>query len=167
MIMKIEITNEEKKVKVCFRRLRGFVTKVFKVLGLPKESELGVVFVTQSRIKELNKIARKKDSVTDVLSFPSADFEVGETIDYETGKLLHIINPENNHIYLGEIVLCTTVAQIQAKEFGHSLEAEVYRLIVHSVLHLIGYDHETDKDYGIMHRREIEVLQKLGYNFSI
>ena len=103
-------------------------------------------------IKNLNKIYRNKDAVTDVLSFP---------LTSEDGTVE--INPETGAVQLGDVVISLETAVKQAQNFGHSLEREVGFLTVHSMLHLLGYDHETSQlDQRIMREKEESVLEKLG-----
>lgn len=164
--MKIEISNEEKNLKICFRKLRSFVLRISKILGLPSDSEISISFVREETIKSLNAEHRKKNVITDVLSFPSGNFVAGEVITRNKAVEQNLINPESDNIFLGDIIICTLRASEQAVEFGHALEDEIYRLVVHSILHLIGYDHECDKDYKLMHKKEMEILRELGYNFN-
>ena len=104
------------------------------------------------KIKNLNKIYRNKDSVTDVLSFPLTGSDGSVEINQETGAVL-----------LGDIVISLETAVKQASNYGHSLEREIGFLTVHSMLHLLGYDHETSQlDQRIMREKEESVLEKLG-----
>ena len=111
--------------------------------------ELSVTFVDMDEIHELNNQYRGVDRPTDVLSFPQfADIE--EEL------------PEVGEICLGDVVICKDKAQEQAKEFGHSFEREIIYLFTHSVLHLLGYDHEEEEDKKLMRAREEEVMSHLG-----
>ena len=102
-------------------------------------------------VKEYNKEYRDIDKSTDVLSFP-----LGENGVYDT-------NPETNNKMLGDIVISLEKAQEQAEEFGHSFEREIAFLTVHSMLHLLGYDHVNGgMEQGHMREREETVLAKLG-----
>ena len=114
---------------------------------LPAEVELSCV--TKEEIKQLNYEFRNKDSVTDVLSFP-----LGENGVYD-------INPENNLKLLGDIVICTDVAAEQADTYGHSLQREICFLTVHSMLHLLGYDHMQEDDAIIMRNKEKKIMTAL------
>mgnify|MGYP003308797983 CR=1 FL=1 len=134
------------------------------VLRQPTEVEVNVAFVSAEEIKVVNAKERKKDVPTDVLSFPAFDLKVDEIIDLSNDKYKWNINPENEHFCLGDILLCKEVAKKQAEELGHTLKAELVRLVVHSVLHLVGYDHIEDADYEIMHAKELEILKKCGYD---
>lgn len=107
--------------------------------------EISVSFVDNDEIKELNKRFRGKDIETDVLSFPMNDELEGE--DY-----LPI---------LGDIIISMEKANIQAKEYDHSLEREIAYLTAHSMFHLMGYDHLTEEEKNIMRKKEKEVMKKL------
>lgn len=106
--------------------------------------EVSVSFVTNKEIRELNKIYRNVDSDTDVLSFPMDDEEDPEGV-----------------IMLGDVILSTQKIIEQAQYFGHSLEREMIYLTVHSMLHLLGYDHMTDDEKEEMRDREKAVMKSL------
>ncbi|MBR4410308.1 MAG: rRNA maturation RNase YbeY [Firmicutes bacterium] len=111
-------------------------------------SEISVTFVDMEEIHQLNLDYRGVDSPTDVLSFPQFD---------DLNDL-----PEDGEIALGDVVICKQKAEEQAEEFGHSFEREIMYLFVHSVLHLLGYDHMDEDEKKIMRRREEEVMTELG-----
>ena len=112
------------------KRVRGVESKLLSkiahraldVLGLNK-AELSIVLVSDAQIRRLNKLYRNKDKPTDVLSFP-----IGEKVE--------------DWLILGDIVISVDTAKRQAKELGYSLEEELKRLLVHGLVHLLGYDHE-------------------------
>ena len=139
---KIYITNEQQDMPVT-QALRGLIRRAvngaLRYEGFEKDAEVSVTLVTAEGIKELNAEYRDKDAVTDVLSFPIFD------------------DMDDEMAILGDIVLCLSRAQEQAKEYGHSFEREVAFLTVHSVLHLLGYDHETGEE----DEREMFDRQKL------
>lgn len=134
-----------------------------KALKQPEEIEINIAFVSADEIKRVNEKERNKPQPTDVLSFPAYDLKVGEIIKLTEDKFKWNINPENNHFSLGDILLCKEVAKNQAKELKHTLKEEFVRLTIHSLLHLLGYDHIEDGDYEIMHKKELELLKKCGY----
>lgn len=111
-------------------------------------SEISVTFVDMEEIHQLNLDYRQVDRPTDVLSFPQFD---------DLNDL-----PEEGEIALGDVVICKEKAEEQAEEFGHSFEREIIYLFVHSVLHLLGYDHMDEDEKKIMRRREEEVMEQLG-----
>ncbi len=117
-----------------------------------KDTEVSVTFVDNQEIRRLNRDYRGKDIETDVLSFPLSDKDHLE------------INAENGYVILGDIVLSMEMAFKQAEMYGHLLEREVAFLTVHSMLHLLGYDHETSPlEQRKMREKEESVLEKLGF----
>ena len=116
--------------------------------------EVSVLITDDEGIHELNRDFRGIDRKTDVLSFPMLEFESEEKPVEET-----LFGAEN---ILGDIVISLETAVAQAQEYGHSVLREICFLCVHSMLHLFGYDHETDADRQKMREREEYFLNKLG-----
>ncbi|ADL07683.1 rRNA maturation RNase YbeY [Thermosediminibacter oceani] len=117
--------------------------------GVAGEVEVSVVFVDNDYIRELNRSYRGKDMPTDVLSFSMRETSADEAFD----------GNEEVERMLGDIVISLEKAREQADAFGHSFEREVGYLVVHGVLHLLGYDHEEERDKKIMREKEEEVLR--------
>ena len=117
------------------------------------------VFVSAEEIRELNARTRGVDKVTDVLSFPSLDNIRGKALK-KADFPLDI--DEEGRLFLGSVVICKQRAQEQAEEYGHSYLRELTYLIVHGVMHCLGYDHITDEEQKEMRAQEEEVLAKLG-----
>ena len=116
--------------------------------------EVGVTFVDDEAIRMLNREHRNIDRKTDVLSFPMlSDVRSVEKTD---------IDPETGLVYLGDVVISVETAMRQAEEFGHSLEREIAFLTVHSMMHLMGYDHICESDRRIMRTHEEAVLDELN-----
>lgn len=124
-------------------------TAVLDYENIPQNAEISFTAVTLEEIHEINLKHRGIDRPTDVLSFPLIDFE-REAI------------PENQKIYLGDIVLCFERALEQSKEYGHSFEREIAFLTAHSMLHLLGYDHINPEEEKIMFAKQEDILQQLG-----
>ena len=139
----VEIINRQRHQKINPKDWREFGDKALQVIGKDAENAT-IVFVSDSAIKELNRRFRGKNYPTDVLSFPSAE----EPFEIE------------NAAQLGEIIISVPRAAAQAKENGLSFADEVRQLILHGLLHLCGYDHETDQ--GEMNRLELRLRKKLG-----
>ncbi|MBR3759719.1 MAG: rRNA maturation RNase YbeY [Ruminococcus sp.] len=158
--LKVYVKNNQTEIKipVGIRLLiRRCCQAVLTTEKFNKDAEVSVSFVSNNEIKDLNKIYRNKDSVTDVLSFPLTD---------EDGSVE--INPETGAVLLGDVVISLETAVKQAKNYGHSLEREIGFLTVHSMLHLLGYDHETNTlDQQIMREKEESVLDKLGISRDV
>lgn len=108
--------------------------------------EISISYVTPSEIQELNAGYRKKNMVTDVLSFPMYE----EVTELEVESLL------------GDIVICPICAQEQSLEYEHSFEREMVYLTIHSMLHLLGYDHMEEEEKTEMRTVEKEILQKIA-----
>jgi len=137
----IDIVNRQRRQNINQKHWRDFAARAIEVIGNRREA-VTIVFVSDSAIRKLNKQFRDTDRVTDVLSFPA--------------------EPEHfeNQSSLGEIVISTDRAGAQAKTNGLSLQNEIEQLILHGLLHLCGYDHETDN--GEMTRLELKLRKKLG-----
>ena len=131
--------------------IRRCCTAVLVMEEFPQDAEISVTIVDNEKIKELNKKYRDIDSETDVLSFP-----LGENGVYD-------INHDTGEAELGDIVLSLEKAQEQAEHYGHSLDREVGYLTVHSMLHLLGYNHEEGgMELVRMREKEEKVLTELG-----
>jgi len=137
------IVNLQRKVKLDAKGFRPFVELLSAATDEASGKTFSVAFVSDDRMKQLNEMFRGKGATTDVLSFPHEPDE---------------FDPDKDN--LGDIVISTEQAQKQSDENGLSLDAEIRQLILHGVLHLCGYDHETDD--GEMNARELELRDKLG-----
>ena len=154
---KINITDEEveelKKVMLC----------ALKEEEVEVPTEISLVFVDNEEIREINNDTRNIDRETDVLSFPMLDYE-----DKKVFKEMYknydfdVTYKDGEDIVLGDIVLSLEKALEQSKEYNHSFQREASYLVVHSVLHLLGYDHMVEEDKIVMRRREEEILEKLN-----
>lgn len=121
-------------------------------------AEINLILTDGGGIHFYNKQYRNMDRETDVLSFPVSDFKAGEIyLDCDN------INPENNYLSLGDIIISIPRMKAQAKDFGHSETREIAFLTAHAVLHLLGYDHITPNDARIMERTCEQALDALGY----
>ena len=150
MKTKIYIENEQNLLKLNFslkHLLHSSIRAALAYEHFDRPVEVSVTLVDNEAIHAMNRESRGVDRPTDVLSFPMFDE------DFDNGQLC----------VLGDIVLSTEQASIQAKEYGHSLKREIAFLTVHSMLHLLGYDHETSpEDEADMFRRQEEILTKMG-----
>ena len=152
--VKVTITNEQKKIKIPVG-LRGLIRRAciasLKEQGFDEGAEVSVLLVDDERIHGINFEHRNVDRATDVLSFP-----LGENGEYDT-------NPETGAKMLGDVVISADTAVKQADLYGHGLEREIAYLTVHSVLHLLGYDHVNGGlEKTIMREKEEAVLDALG-----
>lgn len=118
-----------------------------------------LLFVDGDEIRRLNREMRDTDKVTDVLSFPALDGVKGQSIK---GAEHPYEIDENGELLLGSIAICQDRAKEQAEEYGHSYNRELHYLIVHGIMHCLGYDHMTDEDKREMREKEEYILGKLG-----
>lgn len=130
----IEVVNRQRRVRIDTQVWSSFATKALAAIG-KNESSATIAFVSDKKIRELNRQFRGIDKATDVLSFPSD-------------------GPD-----LGDIAVSVDTAAAQAKDNGLKLDEEIAQLILHGLLHLSGYDHETDN--GEMNRLELRLRKKL------
>lgn len=154
----ISIVNLQRKVKIDLKPFREFINTLPTIVSEAADSSVSVAFVSDRRMTELNKFFRGKDSTTDVLSFPHEpdEFETkSDGLSRSEGGTPEGVTPT----FLGDIVISVEQAQRQAKENKLTLENEIKQLILHGLLHLCGYDHETDS--GEMNARELELRKKL------
>lgn len=143
-----------------YKLVTEFVAKnVIKFMGFPDNLEVAIDFVSEKAIKKLNHDFRDIDKVTDVLSFPAFELQAGEEFDVEFAENERLKN-ENGLFHFGDIAICFKQMKRQAKEYGVTVELELKKLVIHSMLHLMGYDHIKDEDYLIMKEQE-EKLDKL------
>ncbi len=152
--VKVIISDKQKSVKLPGGTrflVRKACTATLKVEGFLDDAEINVTFVDRKEINEINLEFRSIDAPTDVLSFP-----LGENGIYDT-------NPESGAKMLGDVLICTEIAMHQAEMYGHGIEREIAYLTVHSVLHLLGYDHiDGGLQKAIMREKEELVLGLLG-----
>lgn len=123
-----------------------------------KNIALNVYFVGEKKIRTINRERREIDRVTDVLSFPMLDIKAGEIINLDEHKI--DVDPYNNTLTIGEIIICNKVAKSQAKKYGHSYIREVAFLFLHGLLHCLGYDHIKDEDRVVMEEMQTRILNK-------
>ena len=152
--IRVIISNRQKQVRVptgVRMLIRRCCHAVLQLENFPDSAEISVSFVDNDQIREMNRQYRNKDAATDVLSFP-----MGENGHYD-------VNHETGAKILGDIVISVPKAMEQAKTYGHTLEREMGYLTAHSMLHLLGYDHE---DGGLarvrMREKEERVMRELG-----
>ena len=139
----VEVVNRQRHRKIVAKQWREFAEKALRAIGGDKRSAT-IVFVSDDAIRKLNRRFRGKSLATDVLSFP-AGAEVFE---------------EKNGLHLGDVVISVERAAVQAKANKLSFSGEVEQLTLHGLLHLCGYDHESDN--GKMNRLELKLRRKLG-----
>lgn len=141
----IEVINELEQIPEIenIHPLATFALKYMKV----ENAVMNIIFVTQDEIKKINKEYRNIDSVTDVISFALEDDSTFVETEYRI---------------LGDIYICLDRAKHQARDYNHSLKREICFLTIHGILHLLGYDHITEKDEKIMFKLQEEILNEFG-----
>ena len=139
----IDVVDLQRKVRLDLPSVKAFTGRLISEVPETAGRTFSVAFISDSRMKQLNSFFRSRDSTTDVLSFP-----------YEPDEFA----PDKKH--LGDIVISAEQAERQAVENGLTLDAEVRQLVLHGLLHLCGYDHETDN--GEMDARELMLREQMG-----
>ena len=145
--MKLQIENSQNKIKIDKRKIRNTVLKVLKTLDCP-DKEISLSFVDDEYIKQLNKQYLGKDQATNVLSFSLQEGEYGD------------INPQ----ILGDIIVSVETAQRDALYGKLNIAREIDFLLIHGILHLLGYNHEntTKKESNKMQQKEKELFNKIN-----
>lgn len=153
----IEITEE------LIKLIKDIVKYTLKQEMFYWDYEISIIFIDNENIKKINNEYRNINEETDVLSFPMLEYPKGKTykdvyVDFEFDDSYF----NENKIVLGDIALSFEKAKEQSIEFGHSLLREISYLVVHSVLHLLGYDHMENEDKLKMRKREEEILKSFN-----
>jgi len=158
--MKISYLNQQDKYKLN-KELKDMIKKAaaatLSYMDFRKDVEISVMLTDNQGIQELNALHRNIDRPTDVLSFPMFDYD-------EDGEIIEEYADFNEmgELCLGDIVLSLERAGEQAEEYGHSFTREVTFLTVHSMLHLLGYDHMTPEDEEEMFGYQNDILEEMG-----
>lgn len=151
--VRVIITDSQKKVRIptgLRMRVRRACIAVLREEKFKGNAEVSVTFVDNEEIRRLNAQFRDKDVETDVLSFPMGEDGVYD-INHDTGAKI-----------LGDVVISMEKAQEHAILYEHSFEREVCYLTVHSMLHLLGYDHMTPEEKAVMRMKEETVMAQMG-----
>jgi len=139
----IDVVNLQRKITIDVEAIRSFTQLLADEVSESNGRRCSVAFISDRRMKQLNEMFRGKATTTDVLSFPHEPDE---------------FDPDKDN--LGDIVISVEQASKQAVENGLTLEGEIKQLILHGLLHLCGYDHETDD--GEMNERELVLRAQLA-----
>ena len=153
------ILNRQRQVSISVDDLEKFSAKLRKLLKIPAEA-MTICLVTKEDIAKWNRAYRGKNRPTDVLSFtadePPAKQGVSRSSRMRAPAKFHV----DASAYWGDIAIAPAIARQNARRFGRDLNDEMRILILHGILHLMGYDHETDN--GQMYRREMRLRRRLG-----
>jgi len=161
--MTVEISYESKKdLDVPYKDIiERMVIAALDFEKCPYEAEVSVTVVDDDEICRINKEYRNIESSTDVLSFPFNEWETpGDFEGIEDS--IDAFNPESGELLLGDIILSADHIENQALEYGHSRTRELAFLVVHSMLHLMGYDHMNDEERVIMEEKQRKILELEG-----
>ena len=158
MSIKVNILNQQKVLSLP-KEWRALVRKACTTAVLCEQfkddCEINVTFVDDKKIREINNDFRGIDKSTDVLSFP-----LGDENGYE-------VNPENTLITLGDVIISVEHALKQADLYGHGVDRELAYLTVHSILHILGYDHvNNEQERAVMRYHEEVILEKMGLDIK-
>lgn len=149
---KIQITDEMKKL------IEDCLVGTLEWCNFPLGASISIILVDNPTIAKINSEFRHVKGHTDVLSFPIIDIQPGEM---GMDDLSNDMDLENGGVILGDIIISMEQAVEQALDYGHSLQREIGFLLVHGMLHLLGYDHITDRDRNMMRTKEKAILNDL------
>lgn len=139
--------------------VRTVIDYALKEEGVNVPYEISLVYVDNEEIKKINRENRRIDKETDVLSFPMLDYPEGQVFkEVYVSKKLSQDFFDDDYLVLGDIVISLEKAKEQSDEYNHDFIREVLYLAIHSVLHLLGYDHMEEEEKKIMRKREEEIL---------
>lgn len=162
-MIEFSIDNEGLKVNSDFEKLiNEAVDSALKQEGFEYDYEISVVITDNAGIRVLNKQYRNIDRETDVLSFPMLQFDNFSSNRDKFTISDDEIDPETGCVVLGDIVISMEKAFEQAEEYGHSIERELAFLAVHSILHLLGYDHMTAHEEEEMIKKQELILKSIN-----
>lgn len=162
--MKLYVTYEaEEQMDFDYAGLAAAVGEaVLEAEHFPGEAEVDLVLTSDNEIHRVNREFRAVDAPTDVLSFPSVDFECpGDYPQYSEWKNTYK-NPDTGNIILGDIMISVPRVFSQAEQYGHSVKREFSFLFAHSMFHLLGYDHMEPEQAQVMEEKQERILQHLG-----
>ena len=143
--MRIIVTDTQKKIKLNKKKIKLIALKTLQALAQPEETQVALSFVTRYRIKKVNSKYFCKDRVTDVIA-----------LGYDDSMASNI-----HEGYLGDILVCPSVADVNARLYGSTFFNELSLYIIHGILHLLGYDDTSSKAELKMRKKEQEILKRI------
>jgi probable rRNA maturation factor len=146
----ITIKNRQRTIPVNEEQLKKDAHIILTALGYP-DFDLGIWLTSSSTIRKYNREYRSKDKATDVLSFAYHQVAPGQ-------KIVPLTEEDKN---LGDLLIAPSYVQQDAPRWRHTFEHRMKVLLVHGICHLLGYDHETDEEYKVMHKKEQSLLKKI------
>ncbi len=150
--MNVEVSGAHR-VDIDQSELVRFTASILESEAVDEDSVLSVTFVGRDAITDLNREFMSKDGPTDVLSFPIEDASPGKPPHREA---------DGPPLELGDIFICEDVVESHAEEFGVPFSNELHLMVTHGVLHILGWDHQTEADAEAMERREAEHMATIG-----
>ena len=157
--------EEEGEVKLpleCEELAKKVVEEALDYVGCPYEAEVNLLLTENAQIHEMKKEFRGIDRATDVLSFPMLSYENAGDFSKLEDDYDDNFNPDTGEIMLGDIVISVDKVLEQAESYGHTTKREYAFLIVHSMLHLFGYDHMTPEEAAVMEAKQKQILDKMN-----
>ncbi len=148
----ISIHNQQRKIKIDRKKMREIVQEILSILKYG-DFDIGILITNNRNIRTYNRTYRNKDKATDILSFA---YHHGLT----PGKRIKVTHEEDRN--LGDLILSLEYIQKEAKELQVSFDERVKVLLIHGICHLLGYDHENDRDWRSMRAKEASILKKLN-----
>ena len=157
--------EEEGEIKLpleCESLAKEVVEAALDYVGCPYEAEVNLLLTENAQIHEMNKEFRGIDRATDVLSFPMLFYENAGDFSKLEDDYDDNFNPDTGEIMLGDIVISVDKVLEQAESYGHTTKREYAFLIVHSMLHLFGYDHMTPEEAAVMEAKQKQILDEMN-----
>ena len=145
----ILIKNSLKKININQKEIKSKIIKILKHLGY-QDFDIGILFTTNPTIKKYNLKYRKKNKITDILSFPYHE-------KLKAGQKINVMDNIDNN--LGDIIISLERTKTDSSELKRSFKEHLMILIIHGICHLLGYDHKTENDFKIMQKKEDELLK--------
>ncbi len=141
---------------------RAVAEAVLEDAGCPYETQVSILVTTEGEMRAINRAQRGIDQATDVLSFPVADYPIPAQFGFLEADHADCFDPDTGELLLGDIAVNADRVRAQAALYGHSLLREYAFLLAHSLLHLIGYDHQSDAQARDMEQKQESLLCALG-----
>lgn len=147
----ILIKNSQRKVLLNLHKIKEKIKQILKVLGY-EDFDIGIWFTSEIMIRKYNKKYRRLDKATDVLSFPYHT-------NLKAGEQIHVVTPDDKN--LGDIIISPQIVAKDALDADTTFDQQLQRVLIHAILHLLGYDHIKDSDYKIMQAKEKKLFEKI------
>ncbi len=161
------VSDEQTDVEIDLLRWQSLAARVLAAEGIRGGTEMSIIFIGEPDIAELNESFLGVSGPTDVLSFPidAADLDIAPAGSGATrGPDRAPMDPADLPMLLGDVVICPRVAAAQAPTHAGTLDDELALLVVHGILHVLGYDHAEPDETVVMRRRELDLLEQLHWN---